>query len=154
MKSRASDLPPGLHLEEEKPSDTTGLSKAAKKNLRKKEKKKQAAAAAATSAAEEVNTVTDSMATTSISTSKGQVKESICGQSKGPKTKPNESGSSTTAAEPSKKLKNLKKKLRQIEDLEDKIKSGELKNPEKEQLEKVAKKQEIIKEIGELEGNL
>ena len=152
MKSRDSDLPPGLYLEEEKPSDTAGLSKAAKKNLRKKEKKKQAAAA--TAAAEGVETVTDSMATASISKSKDKIRPS-----KGPKTKPKESVSSATTAtsstaEPSKKLKNLKKKLRQIEDLEDKMKSGELKNPEKEQLEKIAKKREIIKEIDELEGNL
>lgn len=54
-------------------------------------------------------------------------------------------------ADPQKRLKNLRKKVREIEALEEKIKSGTLKNPEKEILDKVARKTEISKEIERLE---
>ncbi len=61
------------------------------------------------------------------------------------------SGAPSSATDPAKKLKNLKKKLRDTELLEEKIKSGELKNPDKDQLEKIKRKQEVIKEIKDLE---
>nr|CAG4644486.1 EOG090X0KVN [Lepidurus arcticus] len=59
-----------------------------------------------------------------------------------------------SVADPSKKLKALKKKLKDIEMLQKKISSGELKNPEKEQLEKIDRKKEIEEEIEELENSL
>lgn len=62
--------------------------------------------------------------------------------------------SQKTTAEPQKRLKNLRKKVREIEALEEKIKSGALKNPEKEILDKVARKTEISKEIKRLEAAL
>ncbi|XP_067643463.1 partner of Y14 and mago [Eurosta solidaginis] len=52
----------------------------------------------------------------------------------------------------SKKMKKLRKKLREIETIEQRIKSGELKKPEKDQLDKVKRKKEIIKEIQQLEN--
>ncbi|XP_034950666.1 partner of Y14 and mago [Chelonus insularis] len=52
-----------------------------------------------------------------------------------------------------KRLKNLRKKLREIEVLENKIKSGEIKNPEKEMLDKVARKKDVVDEIKLLESN-
>lgn len=55
------------------------------------------------------------------------------------------------ATDPAKKLRNLRKKLRDIEALEAKIEAGEIENPEKEQLEKVAKKVEVSREIANLE---
>ena len=55
------------------------------------------------------------------------------------------------AIDPAKKLRNLKKKMRDIEDLEAKLDSGEIENPEKEQLDKVAKKAEVAREIAALE---
>lgn len=60
----------------------------------------------------------------------------------------------TTAAactDPAKKLRNLRKKLRDIEQLRKRIESGELANPEPEQLEKVARQGEIEAQIEELE---
>ncbi len=56
-----------------------------------------------------------------------------------------------TNVDPAKKLRNLRKKLRDIEALEKKLASGELTNPEPEQLEKVARKIKVEKEIAELE---
>ncbi|XP_046737081.1 partner of Y14 and mago isoform X2 [Diprion similis] len=55
--------------------------------------------------------------------------------------------------DPAKRLKNLKKKLREIETLEQKIKSGELKNLEKEMTDKVLRKKDVLKEIEQLEEN-
>lgn len=63
----------------------------------------------------------------------------------------NPSQTPTTQADPIKRLKNLRKKLREIEALEEKIKSGSLKTPDKEQKEKITRKNEIIKEIESLE---
>ncbi|XP_011703014.1 PREDICTED: partner of Y14 and mago [Wasmannia auropunctata] len=59
-----------------------------------------------------------------------------------------------TTADPQKRLKNLRKKIREIEVLEDKIKTGALKNPDKEILDKVGRKTEISKEIKRLEAAL
>jgi len=56
--------------------------------------------------------------------------------------------------DPQKRLKNLRKKIREIEMLEDKIKTGALKNPDKEILDKVGRKTEISKEIKRLEASL
>jgi partner of Y14 and mago protein len=55
------------------------------------------------------------------------------------------------ATDPAKKLRNLKKKLRDIETLEAKLDSGEITSPEPEQLEKVARKNEVMTEIAALE---
>lgn len=48
-------------------------------------------------------------------------------------------------------MKNLRKKLREIEILEEKIKSGILNIPDKDQKEKMSKKDNVIKEIEILE---
>lgn len=51
-----------------------------------------------------------------------------------------------------KQLKKLRKKIREIETIEGKLKAGELKVPEQDQLDKVARKSRILKEIQELEA--
>lgn len=53
-----------------------------------------------------------------------------------------------------KRVKNLRKKLRQIQDLQAKIDSGELENPEATQVEKLSRREEIEKELEELEAEL
>lgn len=65
--------------------------------------------------------------------------------------KDNSNTTQKTTMDPQKRLKNLRKKIREIEVLEEKIKTGALKNPDKEILEKVARKTEISKEIKRLE---
>ncbi|XP_076180991.1 partner of Y14 and mago [Ptiloglossa arizonensis] len=61
--------------------------------------------------------------------------------------------SDITVPDPQKRLKNLRKKIREIETLEQKIKTGLLKNPEKEILDKLSRKAEILKEIKRLEAS-
>jgi len=63
-------------------------------------------------------------------------------------------GQQPVATDPAKKLRNLKKKLRDIEALEAKLNSGEVENPEPEQLEKVARKSDVMKDIAALEKQI
>jgi partner of Y14 and mago len=53
--------------------------------------------------------------------------------------------------DPAKILKKLKKKLRDIEALELKIKSGEVK-PDKDQVEKINRKDALVEQIAKLEA--
>lgn len=55
------------------------------------------------------------------------------------------------AIDPAKRLKNLKKKMREIEAIEAKIASGEVKKPDKDQIEKVNRKSDLLSEIFALE---
>lgn len=63
-------------------------------------------------------------------------------------------GGKQVATDPAKRLRNLKKKLRDIEKLERQIANGEIKNPEPEQLEKVKKKEEVSQQIEDLEEEI
>lgn len=63
-------------------------------------------------------------------------------------------GKQPVASDPTKRLRNLKKKLRDIEKLERQISSGELKKPEPEQLEKVKRKEEVLQQIEDLEEEI
>lgn len=56
--------------------------------------------------------------------------------------------------DPAKKLRNMRKKLRDIETLEKKLADGTLANPEPEQLEKVARKPVMLQEIADLEAQV
>ena len=69
------------------------------------------------------------------------------------KSKPEDNATSEgeVKTDPAKRLRNLKKKIRQIEELEEKIKTKELQNPSQEQLDKVSRKDEVKKEIEKLE---
>ena len=53
-----------------------------------------------------------------------------------------------------KKLRNLKKKIKDIEKLEEQKKNGKLTNPEPEQLEKLKKKGTFMQEIKSIEKKL
>ncbi|XP_066250849.1 partner of Y14 and mago [Euwallacea similis] len=55
------------------------------------------------------------------------------------------------ATDPAKKLKKLKKRLREIEALEEKVKNGLLEKPEPEQLAKLDRKNDLLVQIRELE---
>jgi len=65
--------------------------------------------------------------------------------------KPRNPSGQPIATDPAKKLRNLRKKLRDIETLEARLNSGEITNPEPEQVDKIARKDDVIKEISALE---
>ena len=146
-------LPPGLNPADvdagtKKPTEPSApMSKAAKKNAKRKEKKKQHDAGDKT-----VTSVTNSLSETKISSDQSDRSKLGLNQSGDSKLKASQSDSGGGDKEEIvKKVRNLRKKLKQIEDLEKRIQSGELAKPEKEQLEKISKKDTIISEIEDLE---
>jgi partner of Y14 and mago protein len=120
---------PGLSMAPGAPIVPTSSSKA------KKKKNKSAANKSDT----QVKAVTDKLEKTTISDGK---------------TRKDSGSQQPVSTDPAKKLRNLKKKLRDIEALEEKLNSGEIENPEQEQLDKVARKKEVMREITELERSV
>lgn len=120
-----------------------GLSKSARKNLKRKEKKKQKA--------EDVDSVvTSEVATVDVVDSFSQLNFDETKLSAGGEQL---SLSKDIDDDAKKRLRNLRKKLKQIEELKTRIDSGEL-TPSKEQLDKLAKCQMIKEEIEEIELDL
>lgn len=58
------------------------------------------------------------------------------------------------SSDPAKKLRNLKKRLREVEALEEKVKNGELIKPDPDQLKKINRKADLLVQIHELEKKL
>lgn len=138
MKSRPT-LPPGLNpaeLETVKKSESQPMSKSAKKNAKRKEKKKQHQQSAPDGTGPSEVSISQTLARTKLS--EDSVKEA----------------QANDKAAIEKKIRNLKKKLKQVDDLKTKIDSGEIKNPEKEQLAKIERRQELVDEIENLELDL
>ena len=155
LKSKPS-LPPGLAPNEAtntvktQVNSSEPMSKSAKKNAKRKEKKKQQQDSS--QSAPSIQNVSHSLAGVNLNKDQSGAKSKNTDQSDSNVAK--QSGENSDKQEIAKKLKNLRKKLKQIEELEKKIQSGELKNPEKEQLEKVGKKKTILDEIEDLELDL
>lgn len=138
MKSRPT-LPPGLNpaeLETVKKSESQPMSKSAKKNAKRKEKKKHHQQSAPDGTGPSEVSISQTLARTKLS--EDSVKEA----------------QANDKAAIEKKIRNLKKKLKQVDDLKTKIDSGEIKNPEKEQLAKIERRQELVDEIENLELDL
>ena len=128
--ARGLDVIPGLSQEvAEKPK----LSKNQKKNARRKNKSSETASHS--------NTLEQGVSTLTISNDEDTVTKS--------NTDNATTNTESVAADVVKKLRNLKKKLRQIEQLEERVNNGE--PLEKEQLEKISRKQEVLDEIADLE---
>ena len=121
-------LPPGVHVEE------TQLSKNQKKRKNKK-------TGASDSQRREVEDVTEKMQSAKVSNAVSSTAAGTVYSSNPDDLK-------------LKRVKNLRKKLRQIEELQAKIDSGELVNPEATQLEKLSRREEIEKELEELEAEV
>ncbi|GJQ83896.1 putative regulator of the exon junction complex (EJC) [Trypoxylus dichotomus] len=63
-------------------------------------------------------------------------------------------GNTQEAADPAKKLRNLKKRLREVEALEEKVKNGELTKPDPDQMKKINRKADLLVQIHDLERQL
>ncbi|NXR13009.1 PYM1 protein, partial [Semnornis frantzii] len=119
--------------------DGTGLSKAAKRNLKRKEKRKQQQEKGERAAG------TDGLvpALQKVTLAAGEAKEgdsgsqpaALCHPGGGARAEVGEGGT-----ERSKKLKSLRKKLRQVEELQQRLERGELKEASREQLEKLGRR--------------
>ena len=138
-------LPPGMEEVSEGQDSKQKLTKNKKKNERRKQKKKENASTTDhISDPTRVSCVEDGVKNIEIS---GPEKVTSINE-------PSSTGSlvaGPTKDEQTKKIKLLKKKLRQIEDLENKLSGGEIKELTKEQKEKVAKKKQFSDELEDLE---
>lgn len=151
-----SELPPGLNPEVNTQgarqaakvleSVEPGLSKTAKRNLKRKEKRKQQQ--------EKGERDTDGLIQ---SFEKTTLSPPPLGSGDGrPLASSGDASSAMTYVtfEKNKKIKNLKKKLRQVEELQARLDSGEIKQPTKEQLEKLARRKALEEEVEDLELDL
>lgn len=144
------DLPPGMNPEDaamakqqqqqgakgqgDMDSETGGMSKAAKRNMKRREKRKQQQQDQAQQGDDqEVREVAEGTEKLQIATET--------------------SSSEAAATEKAKKIKNLKKKLRQIEELQQKVDSGELKSLSQEQKDKLGRVEAVRKELQQLEDS-
>ncbi|NXK00524.1 PYM1 protein, partial [Corythaixoides concolor] len=155
------ELPPGLSLEAtaqpgkapgKAESGEAGLSKAAKRNLKRKEKRKQQQEKSEREPTDELIQALEKAALAGGG-----------GEDEGP---PADSGAAVPqpgcgnrapaegeapASEKSRKVKNLRKKLRQVQELQQRLDAGEVKQPTKEQLEKLGRRRALEEELRELE---
>ncbi|KAM4609815.1 partner of Y14 and mago [Polymixia lowei] len=154
------DLPPGMSpadatqsKQQQKipgcgDSETAGLSKTAKRNLKRKEKRKQQHQGQDGEADGDVDveSVRDAIENVSISEGGESLQNATASVSSATVV-----DDTSAAIEKAKKIKNLKKKLRQVEELQQKMDSGEIKQPTKDQLEKVARAVALQDELQQLE---
>uniref|UniRef100_A0A1A8HHN1 Within bgcn homolog n=1 Tax=Nothobranchius korthausae TaxID=1143690 RepID=A0A1A8HHN1_9TELE len=148
------DLPPGLSPSEAAPSqqqqkipgcgdgEAAGLSKSAKRNMKRKEKRKQQQHLQDQDGDAEVESVSSAVENVSISEGGGSEDQTSVSPA---------DDSSAADAEKAKKIKNVRKKLRQVEELQQKVDSGEIKQPTKDQLEKLARAGLLYEELEQLE---
>uniref|UniRef100_A0A8D0BMF7 PYM homolog 1, exon junction complex associated factor n=1 Tax=Salvator merianae TaxID=96440 RepID=A0A8D0BMF7_SALMN len=159
------DLPPGLNPDVSTPvarqlskgleSSETGLSKTAKRNLKRKEKRKQQQEKGERDTDDLIQSLEKAtLSATPGSSGNGKLVVPV-GSTRPPAGSGEASSSTTTGAlEKNKKIKNLKKKLRQVEELQARIDSGEIKQPTKEQLDKLARRKALEEELEDLELDL
>lgn len=128
----------------DKQSVTAGLSKTAKRNMKRKEKRKQQSQHHQEASEEVLSKDMDRM---NISAEEKRVNPDL-------NPDPGSTDLAAAAAEKARKIKNLRKKLRQVEELQQKVDSGELKTPSKEQLDKLGRGQALQEELKVLEQDL
>ncbi|NWX94694.1 PYM1 protein, partial [Nothoprocta pentlandii] len=139
------ELPPGLSPEAGARPDgaaAAALSKAAKRNLKRKEKRKQQQ--------EKGEPEVDGLAQTLERSSLGGGAAEAPGEEEATPQPPCDGA----AAERLRKIKNLRKKLRQVQELQQRLDAGDVKQPTREQLEKLARRKALQEELQELERDL
>ncbi|NXI44696.1 PYM1 protein, partial [Galbula dea] len=142
------ELPPGLSPEaaaqagKAESGGEPGLSKAAKRNLKRKEKRRQQQE----KGEREAEGLLPALEQLSLAGGDRGTAQPVCSPAG---TAPQ--AGEAAGAERSRKLKNLRKKLRQVEELQQRLESGELKQPTKEQLEKLGRRKALEEELRDLE---
>lgn len=142
------DLPPGMNPEYAtstrqqpaatipgKESEVAGLSKSAKRNMKRKEKRKQNKCQQEPEG--EMEEVTKELEKVSVAAEEHLVSADL----------------NAATTEKAKKIKNLRKKLRQAEELQQKVDLGELQNPSNDQLDKLSRAQALREELRQLEDS-
>ncbi|XP_076967095.1 partner of Y14 and mago isoform X2 [Tamandua tetradactyla] len=147
------ELPPGLSPEATVPATPSrpeggepGLSKTAKRNLKRKEKRRQ----------QQEKGEAEALSRTLDKVSLGETapNPSTPQGSQAAPTAASDQPDSVATTERAKKVKNLKKKLRQVEELQQRIQAGEISQPSREQLEKLARRRVLEEELEDLELGL
>ncbi|XP_006777894.1 PREDICTED: partner of Y14 and mago isoform X1 [Myotis davidii] len=147
------ELPPGLSLEAIAPVHPSrseggepGLSKTAKRNMKRKEKRRQ----------QQEKGEAEALSRTLEKVSLGETAQlpSAPQGSRAAPTAASDQPDPAAITEKAKKIKNLKKKLRQVEELQQRIQAGEVSQPSKEQLEKLARRRALEEELEDLELGL
>uniref|UniRef100_A0A6I8P967 PYM homolog 1, exon junction complex associated factor n=1 Tax=Ornithorhynchus anatinus TaxID=9258 RepID=A0A6I8P967_ORNAN len=134
------ELPPGLSPAARTPAGTRpepaepGLSRTARRNLKRKEKRRQQQQQPDQGAGEALSRTLEKV---------------TLGEPGGPAA-PLDPG----ASEKARKLKSLRKKLRQADELQQRIEAGAIQQPSREQLDKVARRRALQEELEELELEL
>ncbi|XDV49729.1 hypothetical protein PO909_018923 [Leuciscus waleckii] len=126
----------------EKHSD--GLSRTAKRNMKRKEKRKQQIQTRPEEEEEEEEeeerAVSEEMHAMKITEEEEEEEEEE-------RVNPEPEPEASDPTERAKKIKSLRKKLRQVEELQLKIQSGELRSPTREQLDKLGRSQALRAEL-------
>ncbi|XP_022090724.1 partner of Y14 and mago-like [Acanthaster planci] len=140
-------MPPGMHHDPDPPPEakpepeTRSMSKSAKKKEKRKQKKQERAADdSGRSVHEPPDDISQKLADVSLSPALTAGDTDAATQRTG----------RAPSAPPDKRAKTLRKKLRQMEELQAKIDSGELASPSKDQLEKLARRAEVEEELEKL----
>uniref|UniRef100_A0A8D0EQU3 PYM homolog 1, exon junction complex associated factor n=1 Tax=Strix occidentalis caurina TaxID=311401 RepID=A0A8D0EQU3_STROC len=151
------ELPPGLSLEAaaqpgKAESGESGLSKAAKRNLKRKEKRKQQQE----KGEREADGLSQALEKTSLAGGDKGPPAAAAGDSRAGAPQPacgtgGPAEGDAPTSEKGRKIKNLKKKLRQVEELQQRLDAGEIKQPTKEQLEKLGRRKALQEELRDLE---
>ncbi|XP_061703131.1 partner of Y14 and mago [Syngnathoides biaculeatus] len=155
----ASDAEPQQHQQQKIPgcpdSDAAGLSKSAKRNLKRKEKRKQQQQQQQQQQEEEEEEPEenddDAAAAPDVSSLADAVGNVNVSQGGEQSVKAEAAADESSAVEKAKKIKNMRKKLRQAEELQQKVDSGEIKQPTQDQLEKLARAAALRDQLEQLE---
>ena len=154
LPTGAEFVDPVVFATNEGPSEEKPMTRAQKKNVRKKQKKKEKASELLfeveeiTSAVEQVSLLEDSSSKELSPGGKPQISVSTTVVKL---VATDETTVSSAPGDNLKRIRTLRKKLKQIEDLEVRIASGNITKPDQDQLNKIAKKEEFLKELEELD---
>nr|XP_020762859.1 partner of Y14 and mago-like [Odocoileus virginianus texanus] len=146
------ELPPGLSPEATAPVTASrpeggepALSKTAKHNLKQKEKRRQ----------QQEKGEAEALSRTLEKVSLGETAQvPSAPQARAAPAAASDQPNSAATTEKARKIKSLKKKLRQVEELQQRVRAGEVSQPSREQLEKLARRRALEEALEDLELGL